>query len=565
MTPALEASIAEFRYPRSAQPALQNIDLTIQRGEFVVLTGPAGSGKTTLCYCLAGVIPHFTNGFYEGVVRLDGRDLAGLRLPEIAGLVGFVFQRPENQLFNLTVEEDIAFGPENLCLPANEIRSRLGEALDLVGMRGFARRESGSLSGGETQRVVLGSILSMDPGILVLDQPAAALDPAGRAQVYENLGRLCADSGKTIVLVESRLSEVAPFASRFILLDQGRIVRDASPDDFFAAGVAMPCPAVTRFMSDCFLEAGSGPVPLTRGIKGVYLPVESPNPPSPPLIRYRTPLAPLIRGERRTSPLDKGDLGGSNGQPTPALQVTNLSFRYPKSAAWALRDINLTIYRGEFVAILGENGAGKTTLAKHFAALLRPTKGLVLVCGQDTAKVSPARLSGSAGYLFQDPDYQIFCSSVFDEVAFSLKIRKVPRRQIAGRVEAMLDRLGLLEARDDHPYRLRPGQRQALALASIIVHGPQILIVDEPTTGLDHTETRQVMEVLEEFTAGGGTVVMITHDTKLAHAHAGRLITMAQGCVLHDGSDTPATQIHPLESQPGGFLIGTPLLHQSHF
>lgn len=529
---ALDACITEFRYLRQAQPAIYAIDLKVREGECVAITGPAGAGKTTLCYCLAGVIPHFTSGRYQGVVKVEGQSLAEMRLPEIAARVGFVLQRPENQLFNLTVAEDVAFGPENLCHDPGDIRNRLHSSLAFVGMKDFAWRLSDSLSGGETQRVVLSCVLAMDPALFVLDQPAAELDPLGRKQLYEHICRLNRKAGKTIVLVEDRLSDVLPFASRIVLISEGRIVKDAPPEEFFgdesifSHGIRVPDSIKLHHLLKRRSLAPK-PVCLTPQAMADHF--------RPRIDLRKLAWTTLARSSTRAS----GNGKGADRSSAPyAMEVRELSFRYPKSDRWALKDVSLAFGRGQLAAIIGANGAGKTTLAKHFMGLLRPTAGKVFLLGQDISRISTARLSDTIGYLCQDPDYQIFCDSVFDEVAFSLKIRKLPRKRIAELVDDTLQELGLFAVRQHHPYLLSRGQRQRLALASVLVHGPKVLVADEPATGLDGKQTEQMMDVLTKFRERGGTVIMITHDMEMVVRYAERSIVMAGGKVLVDTATT---------------------------
>ncbi|MCL4369129.1 MAG: energy-coupling factor ABC transporter ATP-binding protein [Actinobacteria bacterium] len=639
----LDASIDRFQYVRGTYPAVRDVNLKVREGEFVVITGPAGAGKTTLCHCLTGVIPHFVSGDYQGLVRVKGRNITELRLPEIAGLVGLVLQRPENQLFNLTVEEDVAFGPENLCMDADDIRSRVDRSLAFVGMRNFGRRMCGALSGGETQRIVLSCILAMDPDLFVLDQPAAELDPLGRKQIYENICRLNRDEGKTIILIEDRLGDVLPYASRMVLLHEGRIVRDAPPEEFFAdedilsygirvpdgvrlhhslkkrrlapervcltpqdiAGHLKPLVRPGRAFSESVDPAACGvyltPCPLARGEspwrplrarrgrrRSVALGRHGPAQVAQATRLWRDTLRARLVYQRRTrlwravarggrrpevrstavgkatkAPCTSwlttlkwpwcpanvegaSDRAGESSQSTCGnsapcvVQVRALSFRYPGAERWALEDVNLDFKRGELAAIIGGNGAGKTTLAKHFIGLLRPAQGKVIVKGQDIGRVPTARISNTVGYLFQDPDFQIFCNSIFDEVAFGLKTRKVPPDQIETLANETLRKVGLFALRERHPYLLSRGQRQRLALASILAHGPEVLVIDEPSTGLDYRETLEIMDLLAEFRDRGGTVIMITHDIEMVVRYAQRSIVMAGGRVL---LDTPTTDI----------------------
>jgi energy-coupling factor transport system ATP-binding protein len=510
---ALEASIDEFRYPRGTRPAIRGIDVKLRRHDFVAVVGPAGAGKTTLCYCLAGAIPHFVRGAYLGCVTVGGQDLARLRLPEIAPLVGFVQQRPENQLFNLTVEEDVAFGPENLCLDSREIQDQMDESLAFVGMQGFARRAPDTLSGGEAQRAVLGSILAMGPDLLVLDQPAAELDPLGRAQVYANLCRLNQESGKTIVLVEDRLEDVLPFLTRVLLMLDGQVVKDAPPDAFFAHAA---------------LSSYGIRVPDSESLRHPQLRRPSEGDRGPNAARSEASL----RGTSNHASVSEEDVHEPSG--TYVVETRDLGFRYPTVDSWALNGVSLGFRRGEFAAIIGGNGAGKTTLAKQLAGLLKPSKGRVLVDGRDISRASAANVSSTVGYLFQDPDYQLFCNSVFDEAGFSLRIKKMPPRLIAELVDATLQRLGLFSVREHHPYTLSRSQRQRLALASILVRDPTVLVVDEPSTGLDYRGTIEMMELLAEFPGKGRAVIMITHDMEMILRYTQRSVVMSGGRVELD-------------------------------
>ena len=524
--PILEARIENFKYFAAQQPSLGQIALDVERGEFIILTGPAGSGKTTLCYALTGVIPHSVEGTYAGQVKIDGHDLNTMRLAQVSQLCGFVLQSPEYQLFNLTVKDDVAFGPENLILPVGEVLDRIADALQQVGMQGYEERNSDLLSGGQMQRVVLASVLAMRTNVLILDQPTAELDPVGRKQIYDHLLRLNREMGKTIIVADDRLSDVARYATRIALLERGQIARMGEPKAFFAdravftSGLRIPAPVRLHH----YLEAhGYSPLPLDLD-----------------LARTADQYRPLLNG-RRAQGIEPEPKTVSETPEAPAIiQLEQLSHVYPTGHA-ALNEVNLTIQQGEFVAIAGENGAGKTTLAKHLIGLLRPTQGRVLLRGRDIKNLSIARLSDEVGYLFQDPDYQIFSDSVYEEVAFALKIRRVPKAEIEGRVMVVLEGLGLAPYRELHPYRLSRGQRQRLALASIFVHGPPILVVDEPSTGLDYAETHDIMQMLADRNRQGVTVLVITHDMELVLRYSRRSVVISGGRVH---LDVPTAELH---------------------
>ena len=511
----VRAQIKSARYYAAPDLALRDIDLSIMPGEFVVITGPAASGKSTLCYCLTGVIPHSISADLEGDVLVAGHHLRDLRLPEVAPLLGFVMQAPENQLFNLSVREDVSFGPENLCLPIDDIQRRVIASLAFTGMTDYLERGSDQLSGGEAQRVVLSCLLALDAPLLVLDQPAAELDPEGRRQVYENLHRLN-QGGKTIIVVEDRLGDVAGFASRIILMESGQAVADEPIRDFFARpdlerfGIRIPDTVLLHhYLKDRGVNSRVVPLTVQEVVDDLALEVPATGP--------RAPISPSAAGPAAS----------------PLIAIAHLSFTYANGTP-ALDDVSLSCGPGEFLAIIGENGAGKTTLAKHLIGLLPPPPGTVIVGGKDVAQLSVAQASRLVGYLFQDPDYQIFNGSVFDEVAFGLRARKLPRAEVEEKVMAALRRLKLDHLRSEHPYTLSRGQRQRLALASTWVLQPPILLVDEPSTGLDYREAADLMSLLEEFRAGGGTVLIITHDLELVFEYALRVVVMRKGAVRLD-------------------------------
>jgi energy-coupling factor transport system ATP-binding protein len=518
MTLDLQAEIREFRYNGASAPALADIALHVPAGEFVIVTGTAAAGKTTLCYCLTGVIPKSVSGIFDGKVRIGNQDLAELPLPRVGPLMGLVMQAPENQLFNVTVAEDVAFGPENLQLPLAEVRSRVQRSLEFTGCLHLAQRFSHLLSGGQSQRVVLSSVLAMEAGVFVFDQPAAELDPAGRRRIYENIARLNREAGKTVILVEDRLSDVVQFATRVILLHDGQVVRDEAPAQFFAhpeifdSGVRVPAPvALYHALRDQGLELPQ--VPLTAEAATT-------------LISEATPIRRTPGETAAPEPVSK-PIG------EPVVEITDLFHRYPAGVE-ALSGVSLTVRQAEFVAIVGENGAGKTTLAKHLIGLLRPTSGTVRVQGRDVRRVPVHQVAQWVGFLFQDPDLQIFNNSVREEVAYGLGLRRLPQPVISARTQAALERVGLAAHAEDHPYTLSRGQRQRLAVASVLALQPPILVVDEPSTGLDYSETLSMMALLEEYRQGGGTVLIITHDVEMAVRFAHRIVIMAHGRLAHD-------------------------------
>lgn len=475
--PALvEADIRKLYYPGNVNPVLENVHLAIEAGEFVVITGAVASGKSSLCHCLTGAVPHFFSAHLEGQVNIAGKALHDLSLPHIAGLVGYMMQDPQNQIFSVSVQEDVAFGPGNLGLPRHEVLDRVNEALEFVGLQGFGERSPETLSGGEAQRAVLAGVLALKPQLLVLDQPAAELDPSGKKEIYSRLGTLNRDAKTTVIIVTSHPREVAQYATRYLVMSDGRIVEEC-----------LTLPQQFR---------GYDTFQKRSGRRGQVLPP------------VRSPVKETVVFENSTYIYPDGQLG--------------------------CREINLELHQGEMVALLGLNGSGKTTLARHINALVRPTKGSIRVLSRDLQETQPEVIRQKVGFLFQNPDYQIFAGSVGEEAGFSLKIRKVPLPETKKRVAEVLEAVGLLPYIDIHPHRLSRGQRQLLALASILVSDPDIVIADEPTAGLDRSISIRIMNLLSDLASRGKTVLLVTHDLELAATYANRLVAMHEHRIVSD-------------------------------
>lgn len=468
----IRAKIDSFAYP-GGEVVLRDIDMHIRAGEFVVLAGLSGSGKSTLGQCLTGVIPHFAGGRLEGLVEIMGQDLAGLELPAISAFAGYVGQEPQNQLFSLSVYDDVAFGPENLELGRNEICSRVQAALEFVGASHLAERNPCTLSGGEMQKCALASYLAMGQRVMVLDQPCRELDPLARRMVYENLGRVNREKGVTLVVLEDRPAELTGLADRLLVLEAGRVIIDE------AAGA---------FKLNSAL-AGLGLLPL-----------------------YGT-----------TSDRNSAEGVRERGNDPPVAAVEGVTFGYEQDTA-LLKEVSFRVHGGEVTSLLGSNGAGKTTLARLLAGILKPARGTVSVRGR-------------TGYLFQNPDHQLFGSSLFDEIAFSLRREKTPPDQVRAKVAAVLSMVGLGEIAADHPYTLSRGQRKLLALAAAMVAEPLLLIADEPTAGLDCRQSALVADIFKAFSRRGGAVLMISHDLDLVPAISQRALLLDGGFIREVQTD----------------------------
>src|SRR5918997_1564810 len=466
-----------YRYRGRRDAALRGVDLEIGEGEFVVVMGPSGAGKSTLCVSLNGLIPHFFRGQMEGEVRIRGRSTREGKVGEFAREVGLVFQDFEAQLFSTNVALEVAFGPENLGVEREEMVRRVESVLERVRLGGFEGRQPATLSGGQKQRLAIASVLAMEPRILCLDEPTTDLDPIGKLGIFEIAEDLKDREDVTLIVVEHETEETLD-ADRIVVLRDGKVVADR------------PAREVLR---DVELLEGSSVMPLgvarffrEKGVGDEELPL--------------TPEEGLEEFERRgwrVSPerhreLVEADEVRERGYGEPLIEVEGLSHRYPNGVV-ALEGVDLEVRRGEFLAVLGQNGSGKTTLVKHFNGLLGPTEGSVRVEGEETVELGIRRLGQRVGYVFQNPDHQIFSDTVADEVAFGPKIREMEEDEIEERVSEALAAVGLEGREEEDPFGLTKGERQRVAVASVLAVRPEVLILDEPTTGLDYAEQRSMM------------------------------------------------------------------------
>ena len=504
--PVISLREVSFTYRNASQPALRTVSLDIRRGEFVVLMGATGAGKSTLAKCLNCSIPQFQPGTLSGSITVLGRSLIGATVSDLAGKVGLVSQDFEAQLFATNVRQEVAFGMEQLGTPRAEMEERLATGLALVGLQQFGARDPSTLSGGEKQRLAMAALLALEPAILVCDEPTTDLDPLGKAAIFDVLATL-RERGATVLLIEHE-TEAAIRADRLLLMEAGRIVADGPP--------APSLRAVDRLE-----RLGVRPLDLDR--IGAALGWDE------PVSTIEAAAARVVVCDR---PLPVAESIAASAE--PLLTVEHVDFEYA-GARRALSDVSLTIQGGEFVALIGQNGSGKTTLAKCLNGLLRPQRGVVRLRGTDLAGLPLNRVARDVGYVFQNPDHQIFAASVEEEVAFALRNFGVAPADRARRTQAALEAVGLLGSGDVDPFLLGKGQRQRLAVASFLALEPTVLILDEPTTGLDYPEQRRMMDLLARLHAQGLTLVVITHSPWVVARYARRGILMQAGRVLFDG------------------------------
>ena len=526
--PQVRLEKVTYSYPYSDSCALSDVNLELKKGEFVLLVGPSGCGKSTLVRCLNRLVPEVSGGSFSGRVLLRGKDLEHEKVHRLALEVGMVFQNPETQLFSLTVGEDLAFGPENLGLPRQEVRSRVETALKEVGLERLRDHFIFTLSGGEKQRTAIGGNLAMQPEILVLDEPTSDLDPVGTREVLELLRQLNAEKQTTLILIEHKLDAVFEMADRMLVMDEGRLILDGKPFEILCRE------------EEKLRKLGIHPPQLTEIASFLGLASETSNVPAYETLLKR--LTELLQASEVESQLGSREgtefeIPDSILQPPesfPHVRIENLCYRH-EDGSEAFENLNLEIKHGEFLALLGHNGAGKTTLAGHLIGFCRPASGRVLLNGKDISRYSTAQLSKQVGYLFQNPDSQIFTDSVFEEVRFGLENLGMPEEEIKRLANSALEMMELSAYKNRHPHSLSRGQRQRLAVASILALEPDLLVLDEPTTGQDRGHIRKFLDKIRELNRLGKTVILITHDMELAAEYAERVVVMKQGQILLDG------------------------------
>jgi energy-coupling factor transport system ATP-binding protein len=478
-----------FEYPDAERRALDGVDLTVQAGEMLLVIGASGSGKSTLLRATNGLVPHATGGRFRGDVLAFGRSTREHRPRDLADVIGFVHQDPEAQFVIDLVEADIAFVLENLGLPEPAMRRRVEEVLDALGVAHLRDRSPATLSGGERQRCAIAGALAASPAALVLDEPTSQLDPQGAEDVLAAISRLNTDLGTTVVLAEHRLERAAPLADRAVVMDGGRIVDGPGRSDLVVT--AYPgAPAVTRLGR----LLGWDPVPLTvRDARAAA--------------SRRSDTIPSAAELPVPSPAPGETLVKANG-----IDV-DLG-RRP-----VLRDISIEVRRGEVISLLGRNGAGKTTLLRALAGLQGIGHGTVT-------------RDGTVAYVPQDPNSLLFAPTVERELHETLRLLG---RRDNGRVDEWLERLGLAADAARHPRSLSGGERQRVAIAAVGVGGADVLLLDEPTRGMDARSAIALEHAISSHAARGGAVVLATHDVELAALVATRAVVLGDGDVVADG------------------------------
>jgi energy-coupling factor transport system ATP-binding protein len=504
-----------FRYRGATEPALSEVTCHIRPGELVGLLGRSGSGRSTLASTLNGTIPHLMRGELRGHVHIGGQDIRGRRPRDLADRIGFLFQDFEAQLFSTNVALEVAFGPENLAVSRGEIVRRVERYLCMVRLDALRHKLPAGLSGGQKQRLALASVLALEPQVLVLDEPTSDLDPAGRRDLMEAIRGIRGDRSLTLVLIDPETDEM-DWVDRLIILDKGRVALSGTPAELWAKGVALEKLGVKGFTL-ARLASALGLQERWRDTDQAAAAIRTAG--------WRVDGSAADRLRKVDAQRPAGEV---------LLEVEDLTHRYPDGTE-ALSGVHCAIRRGEFVAILGQNGSGKTTLVKHLNGILAPTAGEIRLLGQSLRGQPTTRLSRYVGLVFQNPDHQIFAERVRDEVAFGPRLQGLSEDEISRRVDEALAAVDLADSGDIDPFILTKGGRQRVAVASTLATKPEVIILDEPTTGLDHRELQGMMALIRRLNDQGHTILIITHAMAVAAEYARRVILMRDGRIVRDG------------------------------
>jgi len=532
-----------FTYLHRKTPVLKDINLEIRPGEFVSLIGPLGAGKSTLLYTMNGVIPHHFPGKLEGKVLVEGLNTKEHTIVDLAKHVGLVVEDPQIQIFNITVEDDVAFGPINLNLPEDEITERVEYALDVLRLKELRDRHPRELSGGQQQRVALAGALAMRPKLIALDEPISMLDPIGKNEVLSAIRELNRKYGIACIISESGsdIEQVIELSTRVLVMDNGKIILDSDVHEALKDELLQELGVGLPQVSYLFLALKKKynldvrtPATVEEAVEALVDLIEK--------RKLKIKKEAIEAFAKYTSSGDKevGKEGESksSGKPErkPILIASNIWFTYPGGVT-AVKGVSLKLYEGELVALIGQNGSGKSTLALTLAGAYTPTNhdSVILVNGEDIKKMPLHKRIRYVNYVFQNPDNQLFSARVWDEIIFALKMVGEKPEVIKKIGKEAIEIFGLSDIKNRQIVDLTKDKKTLVAIASVYVLQPKVMIIDEPTGGLDRKSATQLMRHLVEMKNRGHSVVIITHDMRLVHEFADRVIVMHEGKILLDG------------------------------
>lgn len=531
--------------------ALKDVSLSIESGEFVGIIGPSGSGKTTLASLFSGAIPHHYSGELSGSVKIAGQDTKNLALTNIACLIGSVIQDIDAQMVAANVEDEILFGLENFGVAHSEIPSRIDEALQIVGISDLRNRDLDTLSGGQKQKVAIAAILALKPKVMVLDEPTCALDPVSSKMIFSILKDLNKNFGITVVVIEQKVALLSEYCKRLVVLSNGTLSLDLpvsqalkNMDLLYSIGINYPRTThlVNDLQSKNVCSKSDLPVSVEDTVNTIVNTINSRKSLTSHVDSHsefdnseydsnKSAVAGDFSNELQVS--NQSSAQNQSKNTSPCLSLKNVSFSYPSGVS-ALKNVSFEAYAGELVTLVGRNGAGKTTVTKLINGLLKASSGNIFIDGKDTSNMKISQIAHYVSTLFQNPDRQLCKDTVLEEVAFSCILLGESVKDANDHAMQMIEKLNLNPKAS--PFMLSRGQRQMVALAATVVTKPKILVLDEPTCGLDYMECLRIMQVVEDLRDHGCCVIMVCHDMEVVLDFATRLIVVNDGKILEDGS-----------------------------
>lgn len=522
----LEVKALSYKYPKSDEYILKDINFTVNKGEHILVCGSSGSGKSTLSKCLNGIFPHLSDGKLEGDVIINGKNIQHYPICEFSSEIGMVFQNPEEQIFSIRVDNEVALGVEMQGFTRDEIVRRVDYALNKLKIDNIKNNITFTLSGGQKQKVSIASNLAVLPSILVLDEPTTDLDPISKQEVVDTLYELKKDIDTTFIIIEHDLTDLLDFVDRVIVLDKGKIIADGKTEDVFynefykldEIGIRIPDHIrLAKYLLESGYEWYEDSLPTKKSKVLEWLKT---------LLEYNKISFPQINHCDYTS----------NSNET-VLKIENVKYTYKSSDKTVLKNINLEIKKGEFLGIVGHNGSGKSTLLKIILGLIKTKNGSILINNKDARNLKMEDLILDIGYVFQNPDNQLFCNTVKEEIEFGLKNRNFSEDFITAQRKKVLKIVGLEEKESNHPFSLSRGERQRLAVATMLVTNPKIIILDEPTTGQDSQNLEGLLKLLSELANSfDATIIMVTHDMDVLSRFASRIVVINDGNIVLEGS-----------------------------
>ncbi|WFM82022.1 ABC transporter ATP-binding protein [Streptococcus ruminicola] len=511
MEPLIQFKDFTFKYDAQAEPTLKSLNLSIEKGQKVLIVGPSGSGKSTIGQCLNGIIPNINHGEKRGQLTIAGKDAFDLSIYDKSHLVSTVLQDPDGQFIGLTVAEDLAFALENDCLPLDQMTDKINYWANKLDLTAFLDSRPQDLSGGQKQRVSLAGVLIDESPILLFDEPLANLDPKSGQETIELIDRIHQEGKTTTIIIEHRLEDVLyRQVDKVILINDGQILFDGHPDDLLKTNL--------------LVENGIREPLYVTALKDLNVDVTK--------AEHLSDLSQLDLSDITVAGLSQS----ANTVPKdPILEVKQLKFSYQENQP-ILKDISFAIHKGERIAIVGKNGAGKSTLAKALCQFIKPTAGDICYQGQSIMEDSIKERAEKIGYVLQNPNQMISQTMIFDEVALGLRLRGVNEQEVEKRVLETLKVCGLYEFRKWPISALSFGQKKRVTIASVLVMNPEIILLDEPTAGQDKRHYTEIMTFLNQLNKAGHTIIMITHDMQLMLEYSDRSIVVSDGKIIADCS-----------------------------